>query len=560
MNVKADADAVANAIHSALDTFRRQYFALYPSYLIFIPPPEVVSTPQGQAYLLNKVLGLDHGDQLHDVDSEEAEAQAEGAVQKFDSKRSGAIDVGVAEDVSQRQPEDSYRRKIWRRVVQATEEGVAQSGDEDAEVDERFYELLSGLMVSDGSGPVGLEAGPSTEPKTSYRTFIYDLPEDHPLLVNPKSSRENLDRPTVNEPRPRVIEERQITLLEEQIAIQGGTTGLRTWTAALHLGHHIIHHPQLLFPGDTQHSLPIPGSNSKSDFSPPPYPSFYGDDGGTMEQIASQSQSSGILSSGVIELGAGTGLLSILLSQLGVDVIATDLGIESESDTKTATEPRALPGGPHEVENHVVDDLKSAQSDKEWESEEGSQYEFGVDGRGETRTPLGRLKYNVSLNASDPKPIVRALDWTDASLPPDARPVIWKQLIRERRTVIAADVIYDPDLVPPLVDAISTLIGPEVPDITNRDGDPSPKWGNMDASSDPWASSSLRPVECVISATVRNQTTFDKFLATCESINLSTEIVDLPRMDQSQSPTFWDSALDAGTEVKIMRIRRNGGH
>ena len=47
-------------------------------------------------------------------------------------------------------------------------------------------------------------------PGSSFRTFVYDLP-----ATNPSHG----------------VAETHITLLEEQMAIQGGTTGLRTWYA-----------------------------------------------------------------------------------------------------------------------------------------------------------------------------------------------------------------------------------------------------------------------------------------------------------------------------------------
>ena len=60
------------------------------------------------------------------------------------------------------------------------------------------------------------------------------------------------------------------------------------YETSLHLAHHILHTPGILShpsePGDTQALPPV------------------------------------------VELGAGTGFLSILVTQLGADVIATDLG------------------------------------------------------------------------------------------------------------------------------------------------------------------------------------------------------------------------------------------
>lgn len=144
-------------------------------------------------------------------------------------------------------------------------------------------------------------------------------------------------------------------------------TRLRTTSlsSSLHLAHHILHSPHLLFPSFSRGQLPP-----------------------------------------CIELGAGTGFLSILLAQLGSDVIATDLD------------------GP---------------------------------GDGRRQAPLQRLMHNVQLSedrndssqfqlidADAPGPCrVEALDWSDASLPPHERPPIWKELKENNlaRTVLAADVV-----------------------------------------------------------------------------------------------------------------------
>lgn len=123
-------------------------------------------------------------------------------------------------------------------------------------------------------------------PPQSYKTFLYGQPE------------------------------RSITLREEQVAVQAGTTGLRTWTAALHLAHHVLHSSSSIF-------LPSSSAESSSTTTPP-----------------------------VLELGAGTGFLSLLLAQLGSDVITTDLGDEAD------------------------------------DAEEGGTW----------RTPLGRLSANISLS------------------------------------------------------------------------------------------------------------------------------------------------------------------
>lgn len=83
--------------------------------------------------------------------------------------------------------------------------------------------------------------------------------------------------------------------------MQAGTTGLRTWTAALHLAHHILHSSASIFL-----SSPSVASSWRT---PPP----------------------------VLELGAGTGFLSLVLAQLGADVITTDLGDEADDAEEGGT-------------------------------------------------------------------------------------------------------------------------------------------------------------------------------------------------------------------------------
>lgn len=84
------------------------------------------------------------------------------------------------------------------------------------------------------------------------------------------------------------------------------------------------------------------------------------------------------------------------------------------------------------------------------------------------------------------------LDWADAALPPPDRPEQWPQVLApvagRRRDIIAADVIYDPDIVPLLVAAIRVLL--------TEDG------------------GGHTPI-AVVAATVRNPDTFKLFLDTC---------------------------------------------
>lgn len=106
-----------------------------------------------------------------------------------------------------------------------------------------------------------------------------------------------------------------------------------------------------------------------------------------------------------------------------------------------------------------------------------------------------------------------ALDWGDVES--------WDAEIRGgSRVVLAADVIYDPEIVPLLVGAIAALI---------------PK------------------SYAIIAATVRNEETFHLFLDTCAARGLGTELLQLEPVDKDD-PTFWDTALDLGTRVEIVRV------
>lgn len=133
--------------------------------------------------------------------------------------------------------------------------------------------------------------------------------------------------------------------------------------SSLHLAHHILLSPQILGP-------------SSSGTLPP-----------------------------CIELGAGTGFLSILLSQLGSNVITTDL--------------------------------------------DGA-------GDGTRQAPLDRLRGNVLLSQyhhaflyltpdEDVAALqVEALDWMDSLKAEADRPDVWRRLREDpRRTIIAADVVCD---------------------------------------------------------------------------------------------------------------------
>jgi hypothetical protein len=78
-------------------------------------------------------------------------------------------------------------------------------------VDERIYEAVAELMADPLAGELVCDCSwgaLTSRPKQSFKTFIYDRP----------GWRSNPIGGTL-----------AITLLEEQVAVQAGTTGLRTW-------------------------------------------------------------------------------------------------------------------------------------------------------------------------------------------------------------------------------------------------------------------------------------------------------------------------------------------
>ena len=260
----------------------------------------------------------------------------------------------------------------------------------------------------------------------------------------------------------------------------------RTWVSALrryaslHLAHHILHSPSILFPalGDT--GLPD-----------------------------------------MVELGAGTGFLSILLAQLGARVTATDLGDASIVPTSSPS-----PSSSH-TDHHVA-----SQAGEDAEIDDPEETSFRCEGEYCRQTPLAWLKYNVRLNSLDGPVRVEPLDWMDSIREEGERPVIWDALRRGRRrrtalldtkgfghypttdglglldgnldgnvvvTIIAADVIYDPDLIPPLVSTISYLLGsPASPTLV----------GLQDADD-------IDERQAIVAATVRNESTLGLFEQTC---------------------------------------------
>jgi hypothetical protein len=63
-----------------------------------------------------------------------------------------------------------------------------------------------------------------TRPPESHRTFLYDQPDWAASSANPSDVSGTSGRIGAA-----TAPERRITLLEEQVVLQAGTTGLRTW-------------------------------------------------------------------------------------------------------------------------------------------------------------------------------------------------------------------------------------------------------------------------------------------------------------------------------------------
>lgn len=96
----ADTDATLGI--AALQTLRRQYFALVPPYLLQMPN----LPPAAQEWLGDNII--------------ESPLPA---------------------------PEEGYRRSFWRRVLPALEEGAGEDG-----VEERVYEVVAECMAAPGGG------------------------------------------------------------------------------------------------------------------------------------------------------------------------------------------------------------------------------------------------------------------------------------------------------------------------------------------------------------------------------------------------------------------------
>lgn len=91
-----------------METLRRQYFALLPPRLITLPSAPILSSLNGQAFLVDRLLQLSDNSAL-------PEAEGEPSMSRTRLK----------------EPESGYKRLFWRKVVQGVEDGLGEVDEEE---------------------------------------------------------------------------------------------------------------------------------------------------------------------------------------------------------------------------------------------------------------------------------------------------------------------------------------------------------------------------------------------------------------------------------------------
>ncbi|KAI9162941.1 Protein-lysine N-methyltransferase EFM3 [Paramyrothecium foliicola] len=294
-------------------------------------------------------------------------------------------------------PPPRYQLKTLKELVARIEASI-DNWEEHAVSDE----LMSALSVL-LSAPLPSEA--SSVQQKCYVTYH--------LSVLSRASQESLGRPGQ-------VDDRHIVLLENRSLIAaGGTTGLRTWEAAMHLGQYLCQHPSL-----------IQGRH-------------------------------------VLELGAGTGYLSILCAKFlsSANVIASD--------------------GSDDVINNLPDNffLNELQDST-------------------VITPMD-VKWGYALMGTEEE------QWNGG------RPV---------DIVLGADITYDHSVIPSLVGTLLELFD-------------------------------LHPqVQVFISATQRNEKTFQVFLDKCQENKLIVEDMafEVPTRQQQDGPFYNDTVA-----IRICKVSRS---
>ncbi|KAL9097544.1 MAG: hypothetical protein Q9165_000440 [Trypethelium subeluteriae] len=286
-------------------------------------------------------------------------------------------------------PPDRYQLRVLKQLMSRIEEAIIDPNED--EISDDLMSRLSTLLSSK------LPSEALTSQHKSYVTYSY-ISEDR-------------------DGRPR---HRNITLLEARSVLSSsGTTGLRTWEAALHLGSFLTTEDGEAFVKDRH----------------------------------------------VLELGAGTGFLSILCAKhLGAArVVATD-------------------GDPGVVQS---------------------------------------LDENLSLNRLQSINAVRTevLKWGRPLQPNWIEEEIAKY---PHDVILGADLIYDKEIIPLLIDTICDLI------------------------------SVIPTLDVVIAATVRNEETIDMFTTRCEESELRLSYILFPAAAETENRGFFYST---DTPIRIMHIR-----
>ncbi|KAJ9103929.1 hypothetical protein QFC21_002392 [Naganishia friedmannii] len=291
--------------------------------------------------------------------------------------------------------------------------------------------------------------------------------------------------------------ENSITLFEAQTTIEAGSTGLRTWTASLFLAEALLHRPSLLIRPELSNTTTI----RQTAFPP------------------------------ILELGAGTGFLSIFLSQLGCPKIwSSDIGDE-EATLKDNVDIVDRTGGEEEAEY----DASEAHIDA---SDPQRQY-AKIISQTTRRGPLDGLIANLRLNQIEEagQIVPLPLDWLhsneeDGNAGKRDAMVKLSQSLPADLTILGTDVIYDPDLVNPLVSTIELFL---------RYPPPPEGEGKSRAA--------------LIAATVRNKDTLQAFKDKCLTMSLRLEAIDMRR--KNVPTVFWNAKTWEGSEVELMRVTRN---
>ncbi|KAF8417202.1 hypothetical protein EV426DRAFT_703120 [Tirmania nivea] len=173
-------------------------------------------------------------------------------------------------------PPRTYTARVVKRLIAAIEEEAWKEGYACPEIDEVLIDFYAALLatIPASTTPLG-----SAATAAAHVTYTIAPPASAPAPAAPAAGA-------------------SLTLLESRSVISSaGHTGSRTWEASLALGELLIssHHR-------TPHPLTFPPAAAPTPFTAPPLPHKR-----------------------VLELGAGTGFLSILCAKLGaLSVLATD--------------------------------------------------------------------------------------------------------------------------------------------------------------------------------------------------------------------------------------------